>query len=83
MDVNENPLYLLLDAASCLRPSTKDLPISIYESELHVIQEKPTLMFVKIPYKIETGEAERIAVDHVARVTPSGGGDGSACMSYL
>lgn len=56
----------------------KELPISIYESELHVIQDNPTLLFVKVPYKIETGEAERISVDHIARISPSGSGSTSS-----
>eukprot|EP01114_Cavostelium_apophysatum_P005524 TRINITY_DN1668_c0_g1_i3.p1 TRINITY_DN1668_c0_g1~~TRINITY_DN1668_c0_g1_i3.p1 ORF type:complete len:322 (-),score=88.50 TRINITY_DN1668_c0_g1_i3:78-1043(-) len=72
-EFNESPLYLVLDPVACGRKTTKELPISIYESELHIIDDKPTNLFVKVPYKIETGEAERIAVDHVAKITPSGG----------
>jgi len=53
------------------------------ESELRMIEEKPTLLFVKVPYKIETGEAERIAVDHVAKITPSGTAHGSQLTAYL
>jgi len=81
-DYNESPLYLLLDAFACGRKGTKELPISIYESELHMIEGKPTNLFVKVPYKIETGEAERIAVDHVARITPTTG-DGSVLAAHL
>ena len=81
--MNESPLYLLFDALGCLKPSTRDLPISIFESELHVINEKPTMIFVKVSYKIETGEAERISVDHVARVTPSGTTDGTSLSAHL
>jgi len=67
------------------KKTTKELPISIYESELHIIDEKPTNLFVKVPYKIETGEAERIAVDHVARITPGGGahGENSQLTAHL
>ena len=57
----------------------RELPISIYESELRMVDDVPTQLFVKVPYKIETGEAERISVDHIARITPSEGGYGSAC----
>jgi len=83
-EFNESPLYLVLDTVACGRKTTKELPISIYESELHMIDDKPTNLFVKVPYKIETGEAERIAVDHVARITPSGtGGDASMLAPHL
>ena len=66
-DFNESPLLLQLDPAASLRKTTKELPIAIYESELHMVNDQPTQLFVKVPYKIETGEAERIAVDHVAK----------------
>jgi len=72
-EANESPLYLVLDPITASKKSTKELPIVIYESELHMVDENPTNLFVKVPYKIETGEAERLAVDHVAKITPSGG----------
>jgi len=80
LEINESPIYLLLDPALS---TAKDLPITIFESELHVIQDQPTMLFVKVPYRIQTGEAERIGVDHVARVTPSGGGEGSQLTAHL
>jgi len=84
IEVNESPLYLLLDTAACARPETKDLPISVFESELRMIEDKPTMLFVKVPYRIETGEAERIGVDQVARITPGAGAiTGSALTSHL
>jgi len=79
-EFNESPLYLILDTVACGRKTTKELPISIYESELHMIEDKATNLFVKVPYKIETGEAERIAVDHVARIIPSGGGQNETSL---
>jgi len=41
------------------------------------------MLFSKVQYKIETGEAERIAVDHVAHVTPTGGEAGSQLTAHL
>jgi len=82
MDINESPLYLLMDAVSTMKTTTKDLPITVFESELHMVEDTPTLLFVKIPYKIETGEAERISVDHIAKVTPTGG-EGSSLSGHL
>jgi len=81
-EFNESPLFLLLDTVACV--SAKELPIFIYETELHVVKDTPTLLFVKVPYKIETGDAERISVDHIARITPSGGGaTGSLLTSHM
>ncbi|GJP82414.1 hypothetical protein CLOP_g12676 [Closterium sp. NIES-67] len=78
MDINESPIYLLLNPA--INPAGKDLPISIFESELHVIDGVPSLIFVSSTYTIETVEAERISVDHVAHIKPS---DGSSAATHL
>jgi COP9 signalosome complex subunit 6 len=83
LEINESPIYVLLDVEAAFSHSTRDLPISIFESELHIIQDQPTLLFAKVPYRIQTGEAERIGVDHVARVMPSGGTEGSQLTSNL
>jgi len=64
--VNESSLYVVLDPVR----TTKELPVSIFESEVHIINDAPTTIFVPTPFKVETGEAERIAVDHVARIVP-------------
>jgi len=67
---NESPLFLLLDPES--KPGSQNLPINLYETTVRVIDEKPRVVFTKIPYSIETTEAERIAVDHVANVSTGG-----------
>lgn len=69
-DYNENPLLLLLDPHHDER--SKDLPVSLYESELHMVKDVPTHLFVSLPFKIETTEAERVSVDHVSKVSPAG-----------
>jgi len=79
---NESPLYLLLDPIAS-KVNTRGLPITLYESELRIINDEPTMLFSKVQYKIETGEAERIAVDHVAHVTPTGGEAGSQLTAHL
>mmetsp|Transcript_24250 Transcript_24250/g.39838 ORF Transcript_24250/g.39838 Transcript_24250/m.39838 type:complete len:318 (-) Transcript_24250:82-1035(-) len=81
MEVNESPLFLLMDPI--IHPASKDLPVFIYESELHIVNETPTIVFVKAPFKIETLEAERIAVDHVARIIPVGEPGVSALTTHL
>jgi hypothetical protein len=50
-DINESPVYLLLNPT--INHAQKDLPISIFESELHVIEGVPSLIFVNASYTIE------------------------------
>ncbi|KAL0328623.1 UNVERIFIED_CONTAM: COP9 signalosome complex subunita [Sesamum calycinum] len=79
MDINESPVYVLLNPS--INPAQKDLPITIYESELHVIDGIPQLIFVRSSYTIETVEAERISVDHVAHLKPSDGGSAATQLA--
>jgi len=76
--VNENPLYMLVDAKAAA-PGARELPIYVYEAEVHVVKDQPVTQFVKLGYKIETVDAERISVDTIARVVQSGG-TGSTCI---
>ncbi|KAJ0986980.1 hypothetical protein J5N97_005336 [Dioscorea zingiberensis] len=79
MDINESPVYVLLNPST--NPARKDLPVTIYESELHVIDGNPQLIFVRSNYTIETVEAERISVDHVAHLKPSDGGSAATQLA--
>jgi len=67
---NESPLFLLLDPDT--KPGTQTLPIFLLETTVKVVDEKPKIVFTKVSYSIETTEAERIAVDHVANVSTGG-----------
>ncbi|KAF0701255.1 Aste57867_8249 [Aphanomyces stellatus] len=74
MEFNESPLFLVLDPTP--PPVHKDnakvkLPIVLYESELHVLNNSPTMLFVKIPFKVHTTESEGIALDHISKVAPT------------
>ncbi|KAF5728510.1 COP9 signalosome subunit 6A [Tripterygium wilfordii] len=79
MDINESPVYILLNPS--INHAQKDLPVTIYESELHVIDGVPQLIFVRSSYTIETVEAERISVDHVAHLKPSDGGSAATQLA--
>ncbi|XP_009787958.1 COP9 signalosome complex subunit 6a [Nicotiana tabacum] len=79
MDINESPVYVLLNPS--ISRAQKDLPITIYESELHVIDGIPQLIFVQASYTIETVEAERISVDHVAHLKQSDGGSAATQLA--
>ncbi|GMH44168.1 hypothetical protein BSKO_12102 [Bryopsis sp. KO-2023] len=75
MEMTESPIFLTLD--SRIDHSRKDLPVSMFETELHVIDGVPSFIFVKASYSIATSEAERVGVDQVAKILPSGKGSGS------
>ncbi|XP_073526073.1 uncharacterized protein [Phyllobates terribilis] len=79
MDINESPLYVLLNPA--VNHAQKDLPVTIFESELHVIEGVPQIIFVRSSYNIETVEAERISVDHVAHLKPADGGSAATQLA--
>lgn len=81
LQVNESAIYLQLDPAG----SSKQFPVTIYESSMDMIQEQVRLVFVKSTYKIETNEAERVAVDHVAKPSTTGADSSltSALVSHL
>lgn len=66
-DVNESPLLLLLDPEAAT-PDAKELPVYIYEQEVKVVEGAPKSFFSRLKYTIETGESERVAVDHIANV---------------
>lgn len=55
------------------------LPFKAYEPTIEIRDRKSRSVFVEAPYTVETGEAERIAVDWTAR----GGEGGSSLLSYL
>ncbi|RUS30626.1 hypothetical protein BC938DRAFT_479148 [Jimgerdemannia flammicorona] len=78
MDNNESPLFLQLDPASLnkerdgAKDKSKSLPVSVYESTIEVLGGgQPRSLFIRSQYKIETGEAERIAVDQLSKPTVS------------
>mmetsp|Transcript_52 Transcript_52/g.63 ORF Transcript_52/g.63 Transcript_52/m.63 type:complete len:306 (-) Transcript_52:403-1320(-) len=71
MAFNEAPLFLLMNHAP--QPDAKQLPLSIYEAEMHIIQDIPTQIFVDIAFKLETAQAERVAVDQITKLTPTEG----------
>ena len=96
-------MLLLLDPA--VAPGRRDLPLALYEAELHVGGGAGGVdggggggngggggggaaaaggggggahfEFVRAGFAVETSEAERIAVDQVARILPGGRATGS------
>ncbi|KAJ3327644.1 COP9 signalosome complex subunit 6 [Blyttiomyces sp. JEL0837] len=81
LEHNENPLFLQLNPSIVL--TSRDLPINIYESIRDIADDSSNMLFIKTNFKIETGEAERIAVDHVAHVTSTEAASGSSIVAHL
>ncbi|ROT79352.1 COP9 constitutive photomorphogenic-like protein subunit 6 [Penaeus vannamei] len=64
-DLLDSPIFLKLNPMA----RHTDLPVSIYESVLDLVNGVPTLLLVELQYTLATEEAERIGVDHVARMS--------------
>ena len=60
--------------------NAQTLPFKAYEPTIELRDRKSRSVYIEVPYTVETGEAERIAVDWTAR----GGGSGTSCnMIFL
>lgn len=75
MELNESPVFLLYHTRQSV--VRKDLPVSLYESELRTVDDRPSLTFVQSKFTIETSEAERIGVNQVAKVHATGNPTGT------
>ncbi|KAF5377513.1 hypothetical protein D9615_005130 [Tricholomella constricta] len=76
------PLLLVLQPNINLASSSvnsQTLPFKAYEPSVEIRDRKSRSVFIEVPYNVETGEAERIAVDWTAR----GGGSGTSLESHL
>lgn len=61
--INESPVLLKLDPFG----KHTDLPVSVYESIIDIINGDVTMLFIELEYTLATEEAERIGVDHIAK----------------
>uniref|UniRef100_A0A7S0IIX7 COP9 signalosome complex subunit 6 n=1 Tax=Calcidiscus leptoporus TaxID=127549 RepID=A0A7S0IIX7_9EUKA len=77
-EVNDSLLYLCADL-TCT--AGRELPMTLYESEVALINDAPTMRFSKVAYKVDSVESERIAVDHVAHILPSGDSNSSSALA--
>ncbi|KAF5384686.1 hypothetical protein D9757_006223 [Collybiopsis confluens] len=77
------PLLLLLRPNASLVGSadgtSQNLPFKAYEQTIEIRDRSSRSVFVEAAYTVETGEAERIAVDWTAK----GGGSGTSLESHL
>lgn len=72
------PLLLLLQPILNVSSAAEGsvLPFKAYEPTIELKDRVSRQVFIEAAYNVETGEAERIAVDWTAR----GGGSGTSCM---
>jgi len=74
------PILLVLSPSSTQeQKDSQALPFKAYEPTVEIRDRKSRTVFVDAPYKVETGEAERIAVDWTAK----GGSGGSSLSAHL
>jgi len=77
---NERPLYLLLNPNPA--DDARDIPITVYETEVRVTKDKTVTDFAKTPFKVIADEAERITVVHCAKVVGADESSGSAVTTH-
>ena len=65
-EFNESPILFILNPTPV--PSSKQLPISLFEAVLQKSNDGFTHTFVEIPFKLETGQVEKISIDQVTKV---------------
>nr|CAG4648735.1 EOG090X08T4 [Polyphemus pediculus] len=68
-EINESPVILKLNPF----PRNSDLPVTMFESVIDLVNGAATMLFVELTYTLATEEAERIGVDHVARMATGEG----------
>ena len=77
------PLLLVLQPSLSLAGGSdinaQSLPFKAYEPTVEIKERTSRSVYIEVPYNVETGEAERIAVDWTAR----GGGSGTSCELNL
>jgi len=78
-EINESPVFLKLNPQA----RHSDLPVTMFESVIDLINGEATMLLVELAYTLATEEAERIGLDHVARMTSSETGESSLVAEHL
>lgn len=79
-EINECPILLKLSPEA---RNFDKLPVKLYESVIDIIQGDTKMLFVPLPYTLATEEAERIGVDHVARMCSNESSGKSVVAEHL
>jgi len=79
-EISESPVLLKLNPVA---KNFDQLPVSVFESIIETVDGDATMLFVQLPYVLATEEAERIGVDHVARMASSEASESSLVADHL
>lgn len=77
--INESPVFLKLNPVS----KSSELPITVFESVIDLINGEATMLFVELKYTLATEEAERIGVNHIARMSSADDSGSSRVAEHL
>ncbi|UYV62007.1 COPS6 [Cordylochernes scorpioides] len=78
-EINESPVFFKLNPLG----RHNELPVSLYESVIDLVNGEATILFVELPYTLATEEAERIGLDHIARMSTNESGESSLVAEHL
>ncbi|KAF5270476.1 hypothetical protein FQA39_LY08354 [Lamprigera yunnana] len=79
-EINESPIMLKLNPYD---KNIDHLPVALFESVIDLVDGEATMLFVPLTYTLATEEAERIGVDHVARMSSTEAGESSLVAEHL
>ncbi|KAF6209282.1 hypothetical protein GE061_015027 [Apolygus lucorum] len=79
-EINESPVLLKLNPMAI---HSEQLPVTLYESVIDLVDGEATMLFVELHYTLATEEAERIGVDHVARMSNTDASESSLVAEHL
>lgn len=78
---NESPFFLLMQPTP--DPEAKDLPMSLFESEMHMVNDTPTMLFVSVEFQLHSSQAEQITMERVAKSKSKSSEQSSALESQM
>lgn len=78
-EINESPVFLKLNPQA----RHTELPVTMYESVIDLVSGEATMLFVELPFTLATEEAERIGLDHMARMSSNESGESSLVAEHL
>lgn len=79
-EINESPVFLKLNP---MATHSEQLPVTLYESVIDLVDGQATMLFIELHYTLATEEAERIGVDHVARMSNNDASESSLVAEHL
>lgn len=79
INIAESPIFLKMNPHG----GHTDLPVKVYESIIDIMNGQTKMLFVELSYTLSTEDAERIGVDHVARMSSNDAQENSLVAETL